>query len=158
MIVLISLYWRAASQHNSNAQPESSHLSRLDTTALLCAQRCWIGSRKGYHQEDSRGTRPPNACGPIKRLARNDGRQTLADTWARRSEKGGMWSPTEKVFTWCNNGDLGHQNEADMKEKITIRMTKTRHQDPSPHYSTQDSKLIRHTIAGLIGFVSDDLT
>jgi hypothetical protein len=27
---------------------------------------------------------------------------------------------------------------------------------PSPHYSTQDSKLIRHTIAGLIEFVGDD--
>jgi hypothetical protein len=46
-----------------------------------------------------------------------------------------------------------------VKEQITIRMTnKTMHQDPPPHYSTQDnSKLIRHTIAGLIGFVSDDL-
>jgi hypothetical protein len=44
-----------------------------------------------------------------------------------------------------------------MKQQITIRMTKTMHQDPPPHYSTQDSKLIRHTIAGLIDFVSDDL-
>jgi hypothetical protein len=39
--------------------------------------------------------------------------------------------------------DLGHLSEADVKEL-------------PPHYSTQDSKLIRHTIAGLIGFVSDD--
>jgi hypothetical protein len=53
--------------------------------------------------------------------------------------------------------DLGHLSEADAKEQITIRMTKTMHQDPPPHYSTQESKLIiRHTIAGLIGFVSDD--
>jgi hypothetical protein len=44
-----------------------------------------------------------------------------------------------------------------VKEQITIRMTKTMHHDPPPHYSTQDSKLIRHTIAGLIGFVRDDL-
>jgi hypothetical protein len=43
-----------------------------------------------------------------------------------------------------------------MKEPITIRITKTMHQDP-PHYSTHDSKLIRHTIAGLLGLVSDDL-
>jgi hypothetical protein len=50
------------------AQPESSHLSRLDTNALLCARRCWIGSRKGDHQEDSRGTRLPNACGPIFKM------------------------------------------------------------------------------------------
>jgi hypothetical protein len=45
---------------------------------------------------------------------------------------------------------------ADVKEQITIRMTKTMHQDPPPHYSTQDSKLIRHTIAGLFGSASDD--
>jgi hypothetical protein len=30
------------------------------------------------------------------------------------------------------------------------------HHDPPPHYSTQDSKLIRHTIAGLFGSASDD--
>jgi hypothetical protein len=53
--------------------------------------------------------------------------------------------------------DLGHLSEADVKEQITIRMTKTMHQDPPPHYSTQDRNLIRHTIAGLIGFASDDL-
>jgi hypothetical protein len=52
---------------------------------------------------------------------------------------------------------LGDLNEVEMKEQITIRMTKTMHQDLLPHYSTQDNKLIRHTIAGLIGFVSDDL-
>jgi hypothetical protein len=52
--------------------------------------------------------------------------------------------------------ELGDLNEVAMKEQITIRMTKTMHQDPPPHYSTQDSKLIRHTIAGLIEFVSDD--
>jgi hypothetical protein len=52
--------------------------------------------------------------------------------------------------------DLGHLNEADAKEQITIQMTKTMHQDPPPHYSTQDSKLIRHTIAGLLGSASDD--
>jgi hypothetical protein len=52
---------------------------------------------------------------------------------------------------------LGDLNEVDMKEQITIRMTKTMHQDLPPHYSTQDSKLIRHTIAGLMGFISDDL-
>jgi hypothetical protein len=52
--------------------------------------------------------------------------------------------------------DLGHLNEADTKEQITIRMTKTIRQDPPPHYSTQDSKLIRHTIAGLLGSASDD--
>jgi hypothetical protein len=52
--------------------------------------------------------------------------------------------------------DLGHLSEADAKEQITIRMTKTMHQDPPPHYSTQDSKLIRHTIAGLFGSASDD--
>jgi hypothetical protein len=51
--------------------------------------------------------------------------------------------------------DLGHLSEADVKEQITIRMTKTMHQDPPPHYSTQDSK-IRHTIAGLFGSASDD--
>jgi hypothetical protein len=54
--------------------------------------------------------------------------------------------------------DLGHLNEVDMKEQITLRMTKQNDAPgSSPHYSTQDSKLIRHTIAGLIGFVSDDL-
>ena len=52
--------------------------------------------------------------------------------------------------------DLGHLSEADVKEQIIIGMIKTMHQDPPPHYSTQDSKLIRHTIAGLIGFASDD--
>jgi hypothetical protein len=51
--------------------------------------------------------------------------------------------------------DLGHLNDADMKEQITTRMTKTMHQAP-PHYSTQDSKRIRHTIAGLFGSASDD--
>jgi hypothetical protein len=52
---------------------------------------------------------------------------------------------------------IGDLNVVDMREQITmIRMTKTMHQD-LPHYSTQDSKLIRHTIAGLIGFISDDL-
>jgi hypothetical protein len=56
----------------------------------------------------------------------------------------------------CLITDLGHLSEADVKEQITIRMTKTMHQDPPPHYSTQDSKLIRHTIAGLIGSASDD--
>jgi hypothetical protein len=53
--------------------------------------------------------------------------------------------------------DLGHLNEADAKEQITIRMTKTMHQDPPPYYSTQDSTLIRHTIAGLLSSASDDL-
>jgi hypothetical protein len=53
--------------------------------------------------------------------------------------------------------DLGHLNEADMKEQINIRMTKTMHQDSPPYYSTQDSKLIRRTIAGLLSSASDDL-
>ena len=44
-----------------------------------------------------------------------------------------------------------------MKEQITIRMTKTMRQDDPPHYSTQDSKLIRHITEGLIEWVSDDL-
>jgi hypothetical protein len=68
-----------------------------------------------------------------------------------------MRPPTEKCLHDVIK-NLGHLNEADAKEQITIRMTKTMRQDPPPHYSTQDSKLIRHTIAGLIvGFVSDDL-
>jgi hypothetical protein len=47
-----------------------------------------------------------------------------------------------------------------LEEQITIRMTKTMHQDPPPpHNSTQDSKLIQHTsnCRTLIDFVSDDL-
>jgi hypothetical protein len=86
----------------------------------------------------------------------NDDGQTLADTWARRSGKKGECGPQLKRSLHDVITDLGHLNEADVKEQITIRMTKTMHQDLPPHYSTQDSKRIRHTIAGLIGFVSDD--
>ena len=53
--------------------------------------------------------------------------------------------------------EVGDLNEVDMKEQITIRMTKTMRQDDPPHYSTQDSKLIRHITEGLIEWVSDDL-
>ena len=53
--------------------------------------------------------------------------------------------------------EAGDLNEVDMKEQITIRMTKTMRQDDPPHYSTQDSKLIRHITEGLIEWVSDDL-
>ena len=54
--------------------------------------------------------------------------------------------------------DLGDLNEVDMKEQITIRMTKIMQQDSPFHYSTQeDSELIRHIIAGLIKWVSADL-
>jgi hypothetical protein len=49
--------------------------------------------------------------------------------------------------------ELGDLKEVDMKEHITIRMTNTMHQDLPPHYySTQDSKLIRHTIAGMMTY------
>jgi hypothetical protein len=71
-------------------------------------------------------------------------------------EKGECCGPQLKKCLHDVITDLGHLSEADAKEQITIRMTKTMHQDPSPHYSTQDSKLIRHTIAGLIGSASDD--
>jgi hypothetical protein len=70
-------------------------------------------------------------------------------------EKGECGPQLEKCLHDDVITDLGHLSEADVKEQITIRMTKTMHQDPPPHYSTQDSKLIRHAIAGLIGFVSD---
>jgi hypothetical protein len=84
---------------------------------------------KGDHQED----RPPNACGPIlKRLARNDDGQTLADTHGLDEvEKGECGRQLKK---WLHDviTDLGHLSEADVKEQITIRMTKTMHQDPPP--------------------------
>jgi hypothetical protein len=37
--------------------------------------------------------------------------------------------------------DLGQLNEMDMRDQITIRMTKTLHQDQPPHYSVQDTVL-----------------
>jgi hypothetical protein len=101
------------------------------------------------YQEDSRGTRPPNACcGPIcKRLARNGDGQTLADPWLDEVKKGECGPQLKKCLHDVIT-ERGYLNEADMKEQITIRMTKTMY---------QDSKLIRHTIAELIGFASDDL-
>jgi hypothetical protein len=70
--------------------------------------------------------------------------------------KGESDPPMKKCLQDVIITELDDLNEVTMKEQITIRMTKTMHQDP-PHYSTQDSKLIRNTIAGLIDFVSDDL-
>jgi hypothetical protein len=48
---------------------------------------------------------------------------------------------------------LSQMNERDMQDQITIRMTKTIHQDQPPYYySIQGSVLIQHLIAGLIEF------
>jgi hypothetical protein len=99
---------------------------------------------------------PPSACGPIlKRLAR---KMMMDKLWRTHGldevEKGECGPQLEKCLHVIK--DFGHLNEADAKEQITIRMTKTMHQDPPPYYSTQDSKLIRHTIAGLLSSASDD--
>jgi hypothetical protein len=49
-------------------------------------------------------------------------------------------------------------NEMDMRDQITIRMTKTIHQDQSPYYSIQDTVLIhQHLITGLIEFGDNDI-
>jgi hypothetical protein len=54
--------------------------------------------------------------------------------------------------------DIGQMNEMDMRDQITIRMTKTLHQDQPPHYSVQDTMLIRHLIIGLIEFGNNDIS
>jgi hypothetical protein len=53
--------------------------------------------------------------------------------------------------------DLGQLNEMDMRDQITIRMTKTIHQDQPPYYSIQDTDPIQHLITGLIEFGSNDI-
>jgi hypothetical protein len=62
-----------------------------------------------------------------------------------------------QMLTRCNNGtwrpERGGYERTDYYLNDQNECTRT----SPPHYSTQDSKLIRHTIAGLIGFVSDDL-
>jgi hypothetical protein len=44
-----------------------------------------------------------------------------------------------------------------MRDQITIRMTKTTHQDQPPYYSIQDTVPIQHFITGLIEFGSNDI-
>jgi hypothetical protein len=55
--------------------------------------------------------------------------------------------------------DLGHMNEVDLKEQITIRTTKTTHQAPPPitRLKIVRSYNIQHTIEGLLEFVSTDM-
>jgi hypothetical protein len=48
--------------------------------------------------------------------------------------------------------DLGQMNEMDMRDQMTIRMTKTMHQARPPYYSVQDTVPIQHLITGLIEF------
>lgn len=45
--------------------------------------------------------------------------------------------------------ELGNLTEADMKAQINIRMTKTTHQDPPPHYPIASCRLIQGIIRGL---------
>jgi hypothetical protein len=61
---------------------------------------------------------------------------------------------------WCLHDiikDLGQMNEMDMRDQITIRMTKTTQQDQPPYYSIQDTVPIQHLITGLIEFGSNDI-